>query len=188
MNCSRILPLALGALTFLAAGIALADSVIAEKSEIDFTLKEMGVKFDGRFRKWNADVVFQPKALAASRAAIDVDLGSVDLASSESETEAKGPLWFDTAKFPVAHFASTSIRDLGGDRYEVTGKLMLKGITHDCAVPLTVRTDAAGNRVAEGAFSLKRLDYRIGEGEWADTATVDNDILVHVRMVLKPTG
>jgi hypothetical protein len=64
----------------------------------------------------------------------------------------------------------------------------LKGITHDCIVPLTVRTDAAGNHVAEGTFSLKRLEYRIGEGEWADTATVDNDILVHVRMVLKPTG
>ena len=188
MSRSRILPWALGALALLATGTALADSVVVDKSEIDFTIKQMGVKFDGRFRKWNADVVFQPKALATSRAAIDVDLGSVDLASSESETEAKGPLWFDTAKFPVAHFASTSIRDLGGDRYEVTGKLMLKGITHDCAVPLTVRTDAAGNRVAEGAFSLKRLDYRIGEGEWADTETVDNDILVHVRMVLAPSA
>jgi polyisoprenoid-binding protein YceI len=175
-------------LAFLAAGVAHADSVIANKSEIGFTMKQMGVKFDGRFRKWNADVVFQPKALATSRAAIDVDLGSVDLASSESETEAKGPLWFDAAKFPVAHFTSTSIRDLGRDRYEVVGKLMLKGITHDCIVPLTVTSDAAGNRVAEGTFSLKRLEYRIGEGEWADTETVDNDILVHVRMVLAPSA
>jgi polyisoprenoid-binding protein YceI len=175
-------------LAFLAAGVVHADSVIANKSEIGFTMKQMGVKFDGRFRKWNADVVFQPKALATSRAAIDVDLGSVDLASSESETEAKGPLWFDTAKFPVAHFASTSIRDLGGDRYEVVGRLMLKGITHDCIVPLAIKTDAAGNRVAEGTFSLRRLDYRIGEGEWADTGTVDNDILVHVRMALAPAA
>jgi polyisoprenoid-binding protein YceI len=78
--------------------------------------------------------------------------------------------------------------DLGGDRYEVVGKLMLKGITHDCIVPLTVTSDAAGNRVAEGTFSLKRLEYRIGEGEWADTGTVDNDILVHVRMVLAPSA
>jgi polyisoprenoid-binding protein YceI len=188
MSRSRILAWALGALTFLATGIALADSVVVDKSEIGFTIKQMGVKFDGRFRKWKAEVVFQPNALAASKAVIDVDLGSVDLASGESETEAKGPLWFDTAKFPVAHFMSASIRDLGGDRYEVVGKLSLKGITRDCAVPLAIRMDAAGNRVAEGTFSLRRLDYRIGEGEWADTETVDNDILVHVRMVLQPTG
>jgi polyisoprenoid-binding protein YceI len=89
-------------------------------------------------------------------------------------------------KFPVAHFASASIRDVGGNRYEVAGKLTLKGITRDCTVPITVRTDAAGNRIAEGTFAIRRLDYKVGEGEWADTATVDNDILVHVRMTLAP--
>jgi hypothetical protein len=51
-----------------------------------------------------------------------------------------------------------------------------------------VRTDAAGNRVAEGTFSLKRLDYRIGEGEWADTGTVANDVVVRVRMALAPAA
>jgi polyisoprenoid-binding protein YceI len=146
----------------------------------------MGVKFDGRFSKWTADVVFDPKALAASKAVLDIDLGSIDLASEESEKEAKGPLWFNAAKFPTAHFVSTAIRDLGGNRYEVAGKLTLKGITHDCVVPLTVAADPAGNRVAQGAFSIRRLDYRIGEGEWADTGTVDNDIVVRVRIVLAP--
>lgn len=188
MTARRMLRSALYALVCFAAGTAQADTVVADRSGIGFAIKAMGVKFDGRFTKWKADVVFQPKALATSQAAIDVDLGSIDLASRESETEAKGPLWFDTAKFPVAHFASTSIRDLGGDRYEVIGKLSLKGITHDCLVPITLRTDAAGNRVAEGTFPLRRLDYRIGEGEWADIGTVDNDILVHVRMVLAPSA
>lgn len=163
-----------------------AQGVIADKSEIAFTMKQMGANFHGRFRKWQADVVFLPKALAASKADIDIDLGSIDLASADSDAAAGDPLWFDTAKYPTAHFASTSIRDLGGNRYEVVGRLTLKGITHDCVVPLTVKQDASGNRVAEGTFALKRLDYRIGEGEWSDTATVANDIVVRVRMVLPP--
>jgi polyisoprenoid-binding protein YceI len=185
MIVRRSLALALGAL-LLAATLAHGEGVIADKSEIGLTMKQMGVKFDGRFRKWRADIVFQPKALAASKAVLDVDLGSIDLASDESDAEARGPLWFDTMKFPVAHFASASIRDVGGNRYEVAGKLTLKGITRDCTVPITVRTDAAGNRIAEGTFAIRRLDYKVGEGEWADTATVDNDILVHVRMTLAP--
>jgi polyisoprenoid-binding protein YceI len=156
-----------------------AQGVVVDKSEIGFTLKQMGVGFDGRFRKWKADVAFNPQALAQSKAVFDVDLASVDLASSESEAEARGPLWFDTAKFPVAHFASTSIRDVGNGRYEVAGKLSIKGIT-----PVTVKADANGARVAEGNFPIRRLDYRIGEGEWADTGMVDNDIVVHVRIVL----
>jgi polyisoprenoid-binding protein YceI len=187
MIVRRIVAGALFALT-LALPLAHGQGVVAAKSEIGFTVKQMGVKFDGRFRKWTADVVFQPTALATSKAVLDIDLGSIDLASDESEAEAKGPLWFNTAKFPVAHFVSSAIRDVGTNRYEVTGKLTLKGVTHDCVVPITVATDAGGNRVAQGAFSIPRLDYRIGEGEWADTGIVDNDIVVRVRMMLAPAA
>ena len=165
---------------------ALADTVVPGKSEIAFTMKQMGVNFDGRFKAWKADIVFKPAALDQSKATIDIDLASLDLASADSEAEARDALWFNTPKFPVAHFASTSFRSLGGDRYEVAGKLALKGITRDCVVPIAVKADAAGNRVAEGAFLLKRLEYKIGEGEWADTATVADDIRVRVRIVLPP--
>ena len=171
-----------------ATSSAHAQSVVAARSDIGFTIKQMGVKFDGRFRKWTADIVFRPNALAQSKAVIDVDLGSIDLASDDSDAEAKGPLWFNTAKFPTAHFASTAIKDLGGNRYEVAGKLTLKGITRDCIVPISVTSDASGSRIADGTFSIRRLDYRIGEGEWADTSTVDNDIVVHVKMALAPNS
>ena len=83
-------------------------------------------------------------------------------------------------------FRLDSIKDLGGGKYEIAGSLSLKGMAKACVVPVTVRTDAAGNRVAEGKFSLKRLDYRVGEGLWADTDTVANDVIVSVRIVLPP--
>jgi polyisoprenoid-binding protein YceI len=170
------------------APVAGADTVIADKSEIAFTMKQMGVNFDGRFRKWKADVVFRPQALPQSKAVIDIDLASVDLASEDSETEARGPAWFDTRRFPVARFTSTAIRDLGGGRYEVAGKLSLKGIERNYAVPIRVTTDPAGNRIADGTVTLRRLDYKVGEGEWADTATVANDVAVRVHIVLAPAG
>lgn len=172
----------------LAAAGAHADGVVADKSEIAFTMKQMGVKFDGRFRRFKGDVVLRPDAVASAKAEIDVDLASIDFASPDTEAEARGKLWFDTAKFPAAHFASTSFRDLGGGRYEVAGKLSLKGITRDCVVPIAITRDGAGNRVAVGSFVLKRLDYRIGEGEWADPAIVDDDVVIRVRMVLSPVA
>jgi polyisoprenoid-binding protein YceI len=170
----------------LAAGQAGAQGVLIEKSEIRFQSKQMGANVEGRFRRWKANIVFIPKDLARSKADFDIELGSIDLASDESETEVKRPLWFDTAKFPVAHFASSTIKDLGGDKYEVAGQLTVKGITHDAVVPITLRKDATGNSVAEGSFTLKRLDYKIGEGQWADPTVVANDVLVRIRMVLPP--
>ena len=175
----------LGAL-LLAASQAAAQGVLIDKSEIRFVSKQMGVNVEGRFRKWKANIVFLATQLAKSKADFDIDLASIDLASDESETEVKRPKWFDTAKFPVAKFNSRAFRDLGGDRYEVTGALTIKGITHDAVIPIAVKKDATGNNVAEGSFTIKRLDYKIGEGEWADPDTVANEVTVRVRMVLPP--
>jgi len=175
----------LGAL-LLAAGQAGAQGVLIDKSEIRFVSKQMGVNVEGRFRKWKANIVFLPKDLGHSKADFEIDLGSIDLASEESETEVKGRLWFDTGKFPVARFASTAIRETGSDKYEVAGALTIKGVTRDALIPVAIRKDAAGNSVAEGNFTVKRLDFKIGEGEWADPGTVANEVLVRVRMVLPP--
>ena len=57
---------------------------------------------------------------------------------------------------------------------------------YDAVIPIAVRKDAGGNSVAEGNFTIKRLDYRIGDGQWADPDTVANEVVVRVRMVLPP--
>jgi polyisoprenoid-binding protein YceI len=176
------------AVTLLGAIPAAAQGLLVEKSEIRFVSKQLGVSVEGRFRKWKGNIVFLPKDLANSKAEFEIDLASIDLASDESETEMKSPQWFDTAKFPVARFSSTSIRNVGTDAFEVAGKLTLKGITKDIVVPIAFKRDASGNRVAEGSFPLKRMDYKIGEGIWADTEMVANDVVVRVRMVLSPAA
>lgn len=170
----------------LATGQSGAQGVLIDKSEIRFISRQMGANVEGRFRRWRANIVFLPKDLAHSRADFDIELASVDLASDEAEAEVKRPRWFDAAKFPVAKFVSRSITELGPDKYEVAGELTLKGIVHDAVIPIAVRKDAGGNNVAEGNFTLKRLDYKIGDGQWADPDTVANEIVVRVRMVLPP--
>jgi len=176
----------LAAMLMAASGGTLAQGVLIDKSEIRFVSKQMGASIEGRFRKWKANMDFRPRDLPQSKAEFEIDLASIDLASEESEAELRKPLWFDTAKFPVAKFASTGIKDLGGDRYEIAGTLSIKGSAKDIVVPMTLKKDAAGNNVAEGQFALKRLEFKIGEGLWADTDAVANEVAVRVRMVLPP--
>ena len=76
------------------------------------------------------------------------------------------------------------MKDLGGGRYEVAGSLTLKGTTKSVVIPVQVRRDAAGNPVAEGQFAVKRLEFGVGEGPWADPSVVADDVVVRVRMVL----
>lgn len=168
----------------LAVGAASAQGVLIDKSEIRFISKQMGANVEGRFRKWKANVDLRPADLARSKADIEVDLGSVDLASDDSEDEVKRPRWFDIVKFPVAKFTSTGIKSLGSDKYEIAGRLSMKGVTKDIVVPLALRKDASGNNVAQGEFTLNRLEFKIGDGQWSDPEVVANEVLVRVRMVL----
>lgn len=156
--------------------------VLADKSSVTFTSKQMGVPVDGRFRKFAATLAFDPAKPAAASARIEIDLASIDAGSSDANDEVAGKQWFNIKAFPAATFVSSSVRALGGDRYEAVGKLGIKGRTQDVTLPFTVRHDAAG-ATFDGSFVLKRLDFAIGEGAWSDVATVANEVQIRFHLV-----
>ncbi len=178
----------LAAMLLATGGGASAQNVLIDKSEIRFLSRQGGGNIDGRFRKWKANVDFRPKEIAKSKAEFEIELASIAMGSEESEAEIKRAPWFDTAHYPVARFLSTAMKNVGVDRYEISGQLSLKGITKDVVVPFALKKDAAGNSVAEGQFTLNRLDFRLGDGRYADTTSVANEVAVRIRMVLPPVG
>lgn len=175
-------------LAVLAHGPAMATeytSVLAGRSQVAFTSRQMGVPVEGRFGKFTATLAFDPAAPERGRATIDIDLASIDAGSTEANEEVVGKNWFNAKLHPSARFASTSVKALGGGRFEVRGPLTLKGRTQEVAAPFSFKTDG-GNGVFEGAFILKRLDYAIGEGAWGDTDTVANEVRIQFRFVAAP--
>ena len=86
----------------LFAAPACAQQLVPAGSEIAFTSKQMGVPVDGKFRKFDAQVSFDPKKPEAAKIAFSIDLASVSLGAAETEGEVVKPDWFDTKKFPQA--------------------------------------------------------------------------------------
>lgn len=156
--------------------------LLVDKSAISFGYKQMNVPLDGRFQHFNGRISFDPAKPALARAEIDIDLASIDVGFAEGNDEVAGKLWFNTKQFPVARFVSTSIKPLGNNRYEVTGKMSIKGRTLDAKTPATFRQQGELG-VFEGSFVLKRGDYGIGEGMWADYGTVANEVQIRFRLV-----
>jgi polyisoprenoid-binding protein YceI len=91
------------------------------------------------------------------------------------------------ARFPRAVFQSSAISPLGGGRFQVKGKLELKGTTRDLVVPVTIVQNGPQS-TATGEFVLRRLDYKIGENEWADLSLLANDVRVRFRLVFTGLG
>lgn len=156
--------------------------VQADKSTLAFAYKQMGVPSDGRFRKFVANIAFDPAKPAAASAQLEIDMVSIDTGSKEGNDEVIGKPWFNAKSFPHAKFISTAVKPLGANRYEVAGKLTIKGKTQDVSAPFTFKQEGA-NGVFDGSFTLKRLDYAIGEGLWADVGTVANEVQITFHVV-----
>ena len=162
--------------------------MLIDKSEIRFVSKQMGVNVEGRFRRWKANIVFLPKELAKSKAEFDIDLGSIDLASDESETEIKSPLWFDTAKFPVAQFVSTSIKDVGGDKYESRRQAHAQGSHQGCRGADRAQEGCERQQRRRGQLPDQATRLQARRGQWADTEMVAERSRGAGQMVLPPTA
>ncbi len=155
--------------------------VLPEESRIDFRYRQMGVRMEGGFARFDGQLRFDPAAPADGSATITVDLASVDTGFADGNAEVGGTDWFDTAAFPRARFESTGVRALGGDRYEVAGRLTIKGRSQDVVVP--ARFSAEGERaVFTGSFTLRRGDFAVGEGAWRAFDIVANEVEVSFRI------
>lgn len=161
--------------------------LVPAQSEIGFVSKQMGVPVEGRFKKFDAQIAFDPAKPQTGKIAFTVDIASATLGSPEPDAELPKTEWFNTAKFPQATFQSSSIKALGGGKFEVAGKLAIKGASQDAVIPVTL-TAVGATTVANGSFTLKRLAYKIGEKEWADTSMVADDVQVKFKLALTGVG
>lgn len=158
--------------------------VQADKSRITFDYQQMGVSMEGRFNKFSSQLRFDPAAPAAAKAVIEVALSSVDTGSDEGNAEVAGKTWFNTKAFPAARFESTGVTARGGNKYDIAGKLTIKGTTRDVLVPATF-TPQGNAGVFDGRLTIKRGDFAIGEGAWKAFDIVANDVVIkfHITAV-----
>ncbi len=167
----------------LLGGVAAAQSVVYDKSRITCVSRQMNVPVEARFKKFSAQIAFDPARPAAGTARIEIDVDSFDIDNAEVNDEARSKPWFDAHNFPTAKFISAGIKSLGAGKFEVRGPLTIKGRTLEMTAPFTYKEEA-GAAVFDGVFAIKRLQYNIGEGVWKDTDTVADEVQIKFHIVV----
>lgn len=174
------------------APLALSTSALAQVrpaqlqaagSEIAFTTRQLGVPVEGRFARFSAQIALDPKQPATGSVSLGIDTGSARFGSPELDTEVPKATWLNAAGFPQATFRSSAIKAAGPGRFEVVGQLTIKGITRDLTVPVQLAQTAA-NGTASGSFAIHRSAFKVGEGEWADTSLLADEVQVRFKLVL----
>ena len=160
--------------------------VDAPKSKIAFVLVWDREPFHAVFRKWSADIDFDAQDLAHSKAAVLIDIASLNSEDPNNDKYRNGPNGLDVAHFPQARFVTKTIRALGGDRYEAVADLSLHGITKEVTLPFKL---AMGGNSAHmtGELSLSRTDFKVGTGstwgiDWSSERTVSHAVKIMIDL------
>ena len=85
MRTLRPLALWLALAAWMPAG---AQTVLAEQSEVAFTTRQMGVPVEGRFKRWSAQIRFDPRQPQAAQVNFTIDTASLAFGAAETEAEA----------------------------------------------------------------------------------------------------
>lgn len=171
---------------FAAVSLAASSAVLADvdlsKSKVSAISKQMNVPTEGVFKKFSAQVKFDPAKAAQGSAQVTIDVASYDLGDKMYNDQVAGKDWFDAKTYPQATFVSTAIAPAGGNKYSVTGKLTVKGKTETLTVPVTVTQNGA-TQAFDGVLPIKRSAFNVGTGEWKDTSIVADEVQIKFHIV-----
>ena len=160
------------ALTLVTATFAVqAEDYVIDSNKahafIQFKISHLGYSWVlGRFNTFSGEFSYDENDPTASQVKVDVDVRSVDTNEAERDKHLRGEHYLDTEKYPMASFVSTSFKELGDGKAELTGNLTLHGVTK----PITIAVNYIGHgndpwggyrRGFDGTTSFKLADFGI---------------------------
>jgi len=145
-------------------------------SRLTFQLSHMGFSnYTARFRRFDAQLQFDPRNLAATQLTATVDPRSIETDYPDPKYDFNGELageqFLNAAKFPEISFRTTQVEDLGNQAMRVHGDLTLHGVTKPIVLEATYNGGYAGHPMdphARVGFSahgvLRRSEFGISGG------------------------
>lgn len=165
-----------------AAGTWLTDPA---SSSLAFFATQAGGEFEGQFRRFRAEIAFDPGDLAGSRFRVTIDTASADTMDETRDSALIGDDFFASGRWPTATFDTTRFTALPDGRFDARGRLTIRGISRGVKLRFTFKPEADGRRaVLAGGTTIRRLDFGVGQGEWQDTKWVGDEVRIEFKLVL----
>ena len=171
--------------TLVAPSIVLAApaawTVDKAASSLKFSSSMGGEAFSGVFRRWDADIHFDPADLAHSSVVVTVDVASANTANSDRDQALPTPAFFSAANFPKATYVARSFTAAGPNRYSASGVLTLRGVTRPLTLPFSLVITGPAARMS-GQVAINRLAFGVGQNEWKATTTLPATVQLTIAL------
>ena len=106
-------------------------------SEAIFQVRHLVTRVRGRFTDLGGSITFDEASPERSTVAFTIQAASIDTGTPDRDAHLRSQDFFHVEQHPAITFVSTAIRALGGDAFEVSGDLTMRGVTKRITLPVT---------------------------------------------------
>ena len=150
-------------------------------SSVRFSSTMNGQAFSGAFRRWDAQIRFDPADLAGSSVTANIDVASAATGDADRDQALPTPTFFSAAKFPRAVFSAAQFKSLGGGHYLAIGQLAMRGVAKPLTLPFTLAITGA-RATMTASLALNRLAFGVGQDEWKSTDVLPANVTVVIAI------
>lgn len=153
-----------------------------DNSTVTFKYSYSGEPYEGEFK--NVSATFEIDPLSPSNCKFEVVIPINDIAIDDEETLSYllDVELFDVDQFPTARFVADKCRLESASSFVSDGTLTIRDQTLPMSFPFKLDVSLAGglrfNLTSD--VTIRRLDYGVGLGYWANTAAIANDVTIIV--------
>jgi polyisoprenoid-binding protein YceI len=156
--------------------------VVPEQSQLTFSASQSGSPVEGKFNTFTGTLQVDVNDLKNSSIDIIVDINSVSTSYQEIQKTLLTSDWFNVKLFPKAEFKATEFKKTADNGYQAIGTLTIRNKSLPVTLTFTSSFPNENTGVVEGSTVIKRNDFGVGQGQWADVDQIKNEVTVHFKV------
>lgn len=149
----------------------------AQDSNIDFTIKNLGINVDGHFNEFIISVDFNSEDKLNTLLSI-IEVSSIETGIESRDEHILEEDYFDVKNHATITLKSTAIKEVKLNNYEVTAVLTIKGKTKQIVIPITVERLNDKYKISS-YFEINRKDFDVGGGSFVMSKTVKINVIYY---------
>jgi len=154
-----------------------------ERSLVTFQYSYGSDPYEGRFTNVEANFDIDPLRPTSCDFDVTIHIEDIDVDNPEVADYLLDYELFDVDTWPTATFTAENCRLTGVNTFEADGTLTIRDQTNPVTFPFDLSIETCDGQVCFNMTSeveILRLEYGVGQGYWANTAEVPNEVTVVV--------
>lgn len=172
-----------------AAAHAAAWDLDPNESRVVFKYSYEGTPYEGEFKNIDATFDIDPMRPGACEFTVTIPIADISVDSPEVLDYLLDIELFDVDQYPTASFSAENCELQSMNSFIADGSLTIRGQTQAISFPFDFEVEMYDGQPRfhlTSSVTIQRLDYGVGQGYWANTASIPNDVEIEIDVYAGP--